>query len=147
MLHALMEYAVREKLTAEPGLKPKAVRWLLTFSSQGEFTGVQSLAGDDRKSKGRMFPNCPDLSQPEMIAIGGGCRHFLVDSADVVGLLTKDGTIDDKLTAKHDFFVGLLEQASGDVPLLGPIAAALRNDATLEAIRGGLTDARPNRWI
>lgn len=140
MLHALKDYAIREKLTAEPGLKPKAVRWLLMFSPQGQFTGVQNLAGDDRKSKGRVFPNCPDLTFSEMI--GGGCRHFLVDSADVVSLLTKDGEIDEKLTAKHDFFVGLLEQASNDVPSLGPIAAALRNDATLEAIRADLTERK-----
>jgi CRISPR-associated protein Csd1 len=142
MLHALKEYAIREKLTAEPGLKPKMVRWLLLFSPQGQFLGVQNLAGDDRKSKGRVFPNCPDLSQPEMIAIGAGCRHFLVDSMDVVTFLTKDGQIDDKLTAKHDFFVGLLEQASSDVPSLAPIAAALRDDATLEAIRAGLTERK-----
>jgi CRISPR-associated protein Csd1 len=142
MLHVLKEYAIREKLTAEPGLKPKMVRWLLVFSPLGQFTGVQALGGDDRKSRGRVFSNCPDLSQPEMIAVGGGCRHFLVDSADVVSLLTKDGQIDDKLTAKHDFFVGLLEQASGDVPLLGPIAAALRNDTTLEAIRAALTERK-----
>ena len=142
MLYALKEYAVREKLTAEPGLKLKMVRWLILFSPQGQFLGVQNLASDNRKSKGRAFPNCPDLSQPEMIAVGGGCRHFLVDSMDVISLLTKDGEIDEKLTAKHDFFVGLLEKASGTVPALGPIAVALRNDAMLEAIRADLTERK-----
>jgi CRISPR-associated protein Csd1 len=142
MLHALMEYAVREKITAEPGLKPKMVRWLLVFSSDGQFLGVEDLAGDDRKSKGRIFSNCPDLSQPEMIAVGGGCRHFLVDGLDVVSLLTKEGEVDDKLAAKHDFFVGLLEQASDAVPKLAPIAKSLRDDATLEAIRAQLTEQK-----
>ena len=111
MLHALKEYAIQQGLTAEPGLKPKMVRWLLVFSPEGQFLHVQDLTGGDRKSKGREFPACPDLTQQEMISAGGGCRHFLVDGLDVVCLLTKDGEVDEKLDAKHDFFVTLLDQA------------------------------------
>lgn len=143
MLHAILDYARREGLTAEPGLKPKTVRWLLVFSEEGRFLGVQDLRGDDPKSKGREFPACPDLTQQEMVAVGAGCRHFLVDSLDVVTLLTKDGVIDDKLKAKHEFFVNLLNQAAERLPVLTPIAASLLDEASLEAIRASLAEGRP----
>lgn len=142
MLHALKEYANRERLSALPGLKPKMVRWLLTFSSEGGFLGVVSLGGDDRKSKGRLFDNCPDLSQPEMMAVGGGCRHFLVDSLDVVALLTKDGIIDEKSSARHDYYVGLLERANECVPGLAAIAKSLRSEEMLETIRAALVERK-----
>ena len=77
MLQSLKEFATQQKLIVMPGLKPKFVRWLLVYSPQGEFLGVQDLTGGDKKSKGREFPACPDLTQPEMVGIGGGCRHFL----------------------------------------------------------------------
>jgi len=76
MLHALLDYARQEGLTSEPGLKPKTIRWLLLFSPDGRFLGVQDLKGDDRASKGREFKACPDLTQQEMVAAGSGCRHF-----------------------------------------------------------------------
>ena len=140
MLHALLDYAEREDLEAKPGFKLKTVRWLLVFSSDGRFLGVQDLRGDDRKSRGRDFRLCPDLTQPELIAAGAGARHFLVDGLDVVTLLTKDGEIDEKLTAKHEYFVHLLEQASSSLPELAVIATALGDAATLEAIRAKLIE-------
>jgi len=149
MLHALLDYARQEQLAAEPGLKPKWVRWLLLFAPDGRFLGLQDLPGDDRRSKGREFRACPDLTGPEMVAVGSGCRHFLVDSLDVVCLLTKDGQIDDKLSAKHDFFVGLLQQAASAVPVLAPIAAALRDDPVLQTIRANLAEhkAKPTELV
>jgi CRISPR-associated protein Csd1 len=142
MLHAILDYARQEALIAEPGLKPKTVRWLLMFSPDGRFLGVQDLKGDDRTSKGREFPACPDLTQQEMVAAGAGCRHFLVDGVDVVALLTKDGTVDDKLAAKHAYFVNLLEQAAECLSLLKPIAATLNDDVTVEAIRNRLIEGK-----
>ena len=44
MLHALKEYATLENIAAETGFKPKTVRWLLVFSTEGRFLGVQDLA-------------------------------------------------------------------------------------------------------
>lgn len=142
MLNALLDYAQREKLTAEPGFKSKTVRWLLVFSLEGQFLGLQDLRGDDRRSRGRDFPICPDLTQPELIAAGTGARHFLVDGLDVIALLSKDGEIDDKLTAKHDYFVSLLQQASASVAELAAIATALADAATLDAIRAKLTEQK-----
>lgn len=140
MLHALLDYAQRESLAAEPGFKLKTVRWLLVFSPDGRFLGVQDLRGDDRKSKGRDFRLCPDLTQPELIAAGAGARHFLVDGLDVVTLLTKDGQIDEKLIAKHEYFANLLDQASSSVPQLAAIVTALGDTATVEEIRAKLIE-------
>ena len=142
MLHALLDYAKREDLTAEPGFKPKTVRWLLVFSADGRFIGVQDLRGDDPRSRGREFKACPDLTQQIMVAVGGGCRHFLVDGVDVVVLLTKDGQVDEKLAVKHEFFCNLLDQASSAVAVLGGIAAALRDDTVLESIRAKLAEGK-----
>ena len=142
MLHALTEYANREELSAEPGFKPKTVRWLLVFTSDGKFLDVQDLRGDDRKSRGREFTRCPDLTQQEMVAIGKGCRHFLVDSVDVVTLLAKDEQVDEKLAAKHAFFLGLLSQAAPAVSGLGAVAETLADDDVLADIRGRLAKAK-----
>ena len=142
MLHALLDYARQEKLAVEPGFRPKTVRWLVEFSFEGRFLGLYDLTGGDRKSKGREFPKCPDLSQPELIGAGSGARHFLVDGLDVIALLTKDGQVDEKLQAKHAYFADLLEQASSSVAELAPLAAALRDEATLEAIRAKLAEQK-----
>lgn len=142
MLHALVDYARREQLTAEPGLKPKTVRWLLTFSADGQFLGLHDLTGGDKKSKGREFPACPDLTQQEMVAAGAGCRHFLVDSADVVCLWTKGEETDDKLAAKHAYFVDLLGQAVEVMPGLRSVATALGDQVTLATIQSELSDRK-----
>ena len=142
MLHELIEYAKQEQLSAEPGFKPKTVRWLLVFSSQGDFLGVQDLKGEERRSRGREFKSCPDLTQQEMVGVGKGCRHFLVDGLDVVSLLTKDGEVGEKLVAKHAFFLDLLSQASSTIAALGPVAAALDDEDTLTQIRSGLAEAK-----
>lgn len=137
MLHELIRYAERTGLTSEPGFKAKTVKWLLIFDSKGRFIGIQNLAGEDKKSKGHVFPTCPDLTQPEMIAAGRGTRHFLVDSLDKVVLLTKD-ELTEKLEREHSYFVDLLKQSADVMPVLGPIADVLGNTESLAAIRAEL---------
>jgi len=111
MLHALIEYANRRGLVIEPGFKAKNVRWAILSASDRTtaLLGVQELGEvGARANRGRLFKRCPDLSQPEMKAGGSGCRHFLVDSAEVVALLAQerfDATAQKKLKAKHDYFV------------------------------------------
>jgi CRISPR-associated protein Csd1 len=136
MLGALIDYARREGLVAEPGFAPKTVRWAVVCDRTGRFLHTLNLAGEDSKA-GLTFPRCPELSQPEIKRGGPGCRHFLVDSADVVALLT-DGEPDPKLLAKHAYFTGLLRQASGAVPVLAGIADTLDDPAQLAAIQAAL---------
>lgn len=142
MLNLLVEYARSHNLTAEPGFTSKSVRWALVHDASGRFLASVLPLGDadDKKNPGQLFRRCPDLSQPEIKRGGPGCRHFLVDSADVVALLT-DGPPDAKLQAKHAYFVRLLREASGSHPDLAPlagIAASLEDPATLDAMAGAL---------
>jgi CRISPR-associated protein Csd1 len=136
MLERLVEYARSHELTAEPGFAPKAVRWAILCDRSGKFLEVMDLADSDQP-KGRTFPKCPELSQPEIKRGGPGCRHFLVDSADVVALLVDDPQ-DTKTRAKHAYFTGLLHQASEAMPELAAAATVLANPASLTAIRDQL---------
>jgi CRISPR-associated protein Csd1 len=138
MLGALLDYSRSHGLVAEPGFTPRAVRWALVCAADGRFLDVLDLATED--SLGRAFRRCPELSQPEMKRGGAGCRPFLVDSADVVTLLTAspDAEPDAKLLAKHAYFTGLLRQAAAVLPTLASIARTLEDPVQLAAIREGL---------
>lgn len=137
MLGHLVEYARSHDLVAEPGFTSKYVRWALLFDPSGRFLEVLPLGHtEQKKNPGHLFRRCPDLSLGEIKAGGPGCRHFLVDSADVVALLT-EGLPDDKLQAKHTYFVRLLRDAAGshpDLAALVGIAASLEDPATLAEI-------------
>ncbi|NMC19283.1 MAG: type I-C CRISPR-associated protein Cas8c/Csd1 [Thermogutta sp.] len=140
MLHYLAEYARRENLSVVPGLKPKTVRWLLVFDTQGRFLSVVDLAGGEKKSRGREFPACPEL--PGAWLLGGGRANFLVEALSTLALFTKEDPPDAKSVRKHDFFLGLLEQAAAAVPEFSTVAQALRSPAVLDQIRTALREAK-----
>jgi CRISPR-associated protein Csd1 len=133
MLAPLVSYARSHGLVAEPGFAPKTVRWAVVCDPKGKLLEVLDLATEP-KSPGRVFPRCPELSQPEIKRGGAGCRHFLADSADVVALFTP-GAPDAKLLAKHAYFTKLLRQASAVLPVLAGIADTLDDPESLKAIR------------
>jgi CRISPR-associated protein Csd1 len=140
MLHELLEYARRENLASEPGFKSKSVKWLLQFTPDGKWIApVIDLTEGDKKSKGREFYRCPDLTHPEMIS--SRSRHFLVDSLDKVVLLTKEA-VTEKDIAAHASFVGLLEQASSVIPELAGLATTLNDEETQTAIQCNLKDSK-----
>lgn len=133
MLDRLVHYARRHGLTTEPGFIPKTVRWAIVCDRTGRFLEITDLAEEGEKA-GRTFPQCPDLSQPEIKRGGPGCRHFLVDSADVVALLTDDPR-DPKIVAKHAYFLDLLRQAAKAMPDLAAAAKVIDDPASLDQIR------------
>jgi CRISPR-associated protein Csd1 len=138
MLELLVDYARKRGLSVEPGFAPKSVRWLLLLDGTGRFQEALEL-GDvtDKKNRGEPIPRAPELSQPELIS-GGGRRHFLVDNAEVVALLSK-GEIEPKARAKHAAFVALLAQAAREaLPELAPAVACLDDEGELERIRAAL---------
>lgn len=141
MLHALKEFADSRGLTSEPGFKPKTIRWLLTFNQEGVFLGIDDMAAE-KDRKGREFSRCPHLSLPEIKAGGSGCRHFLVDGADVITLFTKDDEADDKLKAKHNYFSQCLEKSSSVEPDLAAIAKALADNEILKKVQSELKDKK-----
>ncbi len=109
MLHLIQDYAKSRRLASEPGYSTVNIRFLITFTAEGTFASVSPLGED---AKGRTMPGCPQFSLPELKAMGTGSRHFLVDSVDVVALLTKnEDDPDEKLQAKHAGFLKLLKEA------------------------------------
>ena len=127
MLHLLNEYAEARELSSKPGYETKEIRWLLAFSAKGSFLNV-IRQGEGKR--GLQVPGCPSLSQPELKAAGTGARHFLVDNLEVIALQTAkpEDVPDEKLKAKHAYFVGLLEAASTDGQALLAIAQSLASD-------------------
>jgi len=143
MLNHLLRYS--ERLQAEPGFKPKSVRWSAVLDPSGRLVGVVPI-GDvqAKKNQGRSFPNCPDLSQAELVAGSGGRCHFLVETAEVVALLYSKKTADDpkamkRVASKHAFFTDLVRQAAARVPSLAAIAACMGNPKDVEQLRERLT--------
>ncbi|MFN7963399.1 MAG: type I-C CRISPR-associated protein Cas8c/Csd1 [Thermoanaerobaculia bacterium] len=138
MLEQLIRYAQREQLVAEPGFGPKNVHWGLVLDASGRLLSVQGFP-----PKGRSFPCCPELSDSEMKKGGPGCRHFLVDNAEVVTLLSKEVTA--KVEAKHAYFRRFHREAARELPELGPVAAFLDDPAELARAREELAvrKARP----
>jgi CRISPR-associated protein Csd1 len=63
--------------------------------------------------------------------------HFLIDTAGVVAGYGKEPPEE-----KRRYFVGLLEQASGAVPVLGAAAKVLRSDEQLDRLRVDLEEHR-----
>lgn len=146
MLHLLSRYSHDHDLVVEPGFRPKEVRWAIAFSADGRFLEVIELGDTSQKrNRGRTFLMCPDLSQPEIKRGGKGCRHFLVDSADVVALYGENDQ-EEKLVVKHEYFVNLLAGAASIHDDFGLIASALNDNSILVQIqdRLGTLKAKPS---
>ena len=134
MLELLKEYALRHDLVAEPGFAPKPARWGVECG--GKHASVVELPDTSGKKKGKVFDRCPDLSQPELKRGGTGCRHFLLDTADVVAMISDPE--DPKLLAKHRYFINLLRQASGVMAELKQVVELLEDEDRLAALRDDL---------
>lgn len=142
MLELLKKYAVDQGLDAEPGFKPKEIRWVLAFDEMGNFSEVLEVGNvEDKKNKGKTFLKCPDLSQPEMKAGGIMKSQFLAEAAGVVTLLGKteeesgEKGKDPKTVAKHLFFLRMLQEAKLATPGLDLIGDSLAQDSVLTQIR------------
>lgn len=147
MLQALLDYAAREGLVIEPGFQRKNVRWALDFTHDGRFLAVLPLGiVGQRGPEGRTL-RCPHLSLPEIKRGGSGCRHFLVDNAEVVAQYSEKALSPkqaEKLEAKHAYFVDLLLQAGealGNEPLLHA-ARTLVEEQQVAQMRTALAEAK-----
>lgn len=138
MLENLAKYAMDHDLEAEPGFKPKDIKWAIAFDKNGRFLDVIEL-GDtsQKKNKGECFSKCPDLSQPEMKAGGVTKSHFLVDSNEVIALFGPKAQ-EKKSVEKHRYFIQLIRKAAGESASLETIANALADERNLALIRDSL---------
>jgi len=142
MLGQLVEYAHRKVSSVEPGFTTKEIRWLVSVSPDGRFTGLLPLENGEK--------TCPDLAQPEMVGMPKAFRgmgytleqasHFLADTCAVVfklpdldryGAIKKPEEHQRNLQ-KHETFKLLLDLASQAVPSLVPIYAALSDDSQMQ---------------
>lgn len=140
MLKPLVDYSARHGLSAEKGFAPKPARWAVSFSAAGDLVGVIEIGDvENKKNKGREFPLAPELDMPELVSGGITKSHFLIDTADVVALFGPD-TDDEKVQAKHAYFISLLQQASGIMPELAYAAEALADDEKLATIQATLEE-------
>jgi len=139
MLNQVIDWARRNDLAVPPGFKVKPVRWALVFDFEGSFQLVRELGDVSAKRNRGAHLLCPNLELGEMKRGGSGTRHFLVDNTAVLAMVGTDED-DEKARAKHDHFVALLGRAAEAVPVLGPVAEALRDEAVLAAVRAQLED-------
>ncbi|MEB2308428.1 MAG: type I-C CRISPR-associated protein Cas8c/Csd1 [Candidatus Brocadiaceae bacterium] len=133
MLDALLKKAGE----TEPGFTHKTVKWAITCTKDGRFTGIVPLA----EGKGREYSRCPSLSQPELVGGQEVRSHFLSESLATVALYWKDDLEQkeqDKFRAKHEYFCKLLKGASHDSPYLTAALKVLTNEDILEMIRSDL---------
>lgn len=142
MLKSLAAYSARTGLITEKGFAPKTARWAISFSASGAFLGIIEIGDVEAKNnKGQTFSMAPELAQPELIAGGITRSHFLIDTAGVVLLFGVD-TTDEKVQAKHAYFISLLQQASEVMPGLAHAAAAMADAEILASIQTALEETK-----
>jgi len=134
----MLDLVLKRAGESEPGFARKTVKWAITCSADGRFTGVVSLG----EGKGRTFDWCPNLSQPELVGGGEPRAHFLVEGLPTVVLYIDEKADEkdrEKFVAKHGYFVDLLSKASSETPHLSAAYTLLTDADALEAIRSELT--------
>lgn len=133
----MLDLILKKAGSSEPGFARKIVKWAITCTSEGQFTGVVPLAD----GRGQEFQHCPNLSQPELVGGEEARSHFLSESLPTVALYWKDDLEDkerNKYRAKHDNFCRLLESASKSAPYLAVAANLLSDETILTEIRADL---------
>lgn len=133
MLDTLLKKAGK----TEPGITHKIIKWAITCTRDGRFTGIVPLA----EGKGREYPHCPNLSQPELVGGEEARSHFLSESLGTVALYWKDDLQQKergKFCAKHEYFCKLLKEAAHVAPYLTAASKILTDEDILETIRSDL---------
>ncbi|HHT9121562.1 MAG TPA: type I-C CRISPR-associated protein Cas8c/Csd1 [Candidatus Wunengus sp. YC63] len=137
MLNALLKKAGK----TEPGFTRKIVKWAITCSKDGRYTGVIPLSED----KGREYAYCPTFSQPELVSGEVARSHFLSESLATIVLYCKDNLEQkeyDKFRAKHEYFCKLLKDATHVAPYLTAASKILTEENILETICSDLKQQR-----
>lgn len=129
----MLEAILQKATDSETGFSRKRVKWLISGTQDGCFTGVIQL----NESRGQMFDRCPNLSQPELVGGNETRAHFLVEGLQTVVLFRKDDLepkAQEKFQKKHAYFCALLEKAAKEIPYFKAAATMLSEDETLQTI-------------
>ena len=130
MLQKFIEYGERHGIRGEQGFSSKRVRWLLNFSTTGEYLGlVEQTEPGAKPGVGREFFNVPHLK----FSGDTPMRQFLVDTAQYA-LLYEEAADNKKIIAKHKFFLERLHDAGNADPFLAKVANALADQRVRENI-------------
>ena len=78
----MLDAVLRKAGKTEPGFTRKTVKWAITCTSDGRYTGVIPLS----EGKGQEFLICPNFSQPELVGGERQDRIFLAESLSTVAL-------------------------------------------------------------
>lgn len=133
----MLETILRKATGSEPGFSRKKIKWGISCTHNGRFTGVIQLD----EGKGRTFDRCPNLSQPELVGGDETRAHFLAEGLSTAALYWKDDIdVDDqeRFRAKHAYFCMLLQNAAARAPYLAAAATMLTDREALQAIRQDL---------
>ena len=137
----MLDAILKQAGASEPGFTRKTVKWAITCTRDGRYTGVVPLAED----KGQRFDCCPNLSQPELVGGDGARSHFLSEGLPTLALFWKEDLDDkkqEKFRAKHAYFRGLLEQAAEVAPYLKAAATLLNDESAMNEVRADLVRQR-----
>jgi CRISPR-associated protein Csd1 len=137
----MLDLVMQKAGQSEAGFARKIVKWAITCTAEGRYTGVVTLG----EGKGRYFDGCPQLSQPELVGGQEPRAHFLAESLATVALYLDDDADEkerSKHVAKHAWFCDLLRQASRDAPYLEVAGRLLGDPHALAEITAGLAKAR-----
>ena len=129
----MLEVILQKATDSETGFSRKRVKWIISGTQEGCFTGVIQL----NEGKGQMFDRCPNLSQPELVGGNETRAHFLVEGLQTVVLFRKDDLepkSQKKFQEKHAYFCALLDKAAKNVPYFSAAATMLSEDETLQTI-------------
>lgn len=117
MLDLLIDYAKRNDLILEPGVERRPVKWLITCTEEGRYTGIVPIG--DRQGETMICPKTPGMN-------AGNKSHFLADSLGTIALYVgEDANNLAAATAKQRFFLHLLKEASKEIPVLAAGIALL----------------------
>jgi CRISPR-associated protein Csd1 len=133
----MLDVLLKKAGKTEPGFTHKIIKWAITCTRDGRFTGIVPLT----EGKGRDYQHCPNLSQPELVGGEEARSHFLSESLATVALYWKDDLEQkeqDKFRAKHKYFCKLLKEAAHVAPYLTAASKILTDENILETIHSDL---------
>jgi CRISPR-associated protein Csd1 len=109
MLDLLIEYAVRNNLVLEPGVTRKSVKWLITCTEDGRYTGIVPIG--DKKGESLVCPITPAMNS-------GNKSHFLAETLETMVLYVEDESKINSSKVKQTYFLNLLINAAKEIPVL-----------------------------
>ena len=97
----MLDLVLKQARESEPGFARKTIKWGITCTKDGYYTGIVQLG----EGKGRSFDCCPHLSQPQLVGGKEPRAHYLAEGLSTVALYFDDKTKDEdreRHIAKHD---------------------------------------------